>query len=340
MRTTFWPATPLHSSSPRAGGRKALWLSIVLALGLGATHGARVSGQMGGVSTDVEVASLLDAIEVGSAKQERLDLETSELAGKRDQVGGALKRQVRALYRLHRAGAPLAGGVDAVLRHVARVERLRRIVRRESEQLKALTHKTNALRVEASKTTQAVEESRSRLTELQAGVGRAAAVPHSDMNAVLAVRPSGGGFRPADDSGFYGVRLVDPGPATTFESLRGNLASPIRGDVRIQVSRREESDGPGLELQAPVGTPVRAAAAGRVAFSDRYGSYGRIVILDHGDGYYTVYGGLGAVEVRVGDDLSRDARIGSIGTDFSPSALFFEVRQGTRTLEPRSWLGL
>jgi len=64
------------------------------------------------------------------------------------------------------------------------------------------------------------------------------------------------------------------------------------------------------------------------------------VILDHGDGYYTVYGGLGAVEVRVGDDLSRSARIGSIGTDFSPPALFFEVRKGTRTLEPRSWLGL
>jgi septal ring factor EnvC (AmiA/AmiB activator) len=85
---------------------------------------------------------------------------------------------------------------------------------------------------------------------------------------------------------------------------------------------------------------VRAVSAGRVAFSDRYGSYGRLVILDHGDGYYTVYGGLGAVEVRVGDDLSRQARIGSIGTDFAPAALFFEVRKGTRTLDPRAWLGL
>ena len=84
---------------------------------------------------------------------------------------------------------------------------------------------------------------------------------------------------------------------------------------------------------------MRAVAAGRVAFSDRYGSYGRLVILDHGDGYYTVYGGLGSVEVRVGDDLSRNARLGSIGTDFTPSALFFEVRKGTRTLEPRAWLG-
>jgi septal ring factor EnvC (AmiA/AmiB activator) len=136
------------------------------------------------------------------------------------------------------------------------------------------------------------------------------------------------------------MRVLDPSPTAGFEAERGKLGSPVTGDVRIAEGRRAESDGPGLEFQAPVGTPVRAVSAGRVAFSDRYGSYGRLVILDHGDGYYTVYGGLGAVEVRVGDDLSRQARIGSIGTDFSPSALFFEVRKGTRAMEPRSWLGL
>lgn len=321
---------------PTRARRKAAWFAIALALALGAPAVLPVAGQLGGVSTDVEVASLLDTIEVGSAKQERLDQETSELSAQRSGVAGMLKRQVRALYRLHRAGAPLAGGVHAVLRHVARVERLRRLVHHQSDQLQSLSRKTNELRVESSRTNQAVEHSRARLGELQAGASPSA--PVAGMDAVLSNNPSG--FRPADDSGFYGVRLVDPGPTTTFESQRGNLASPIRGDVRIQVSRREESDGPGLELQAPVGTPVRAVAAGRVAFSDRYGSYGRIVILDHGDGYYTVYGGLGAVEVRVGDDLSRDARIGSIGSDFSPSSLFFEVRKGTRTLEPRGWLGL
>jgi len=42
----------------------------------------------------------------------------------------------------------------------------------------------------------------------------------------------------------------------------------------------------------------------------------------------------------VGDDLSRDARIGGVGSDLTPNALFFEVRKGTRTLEPRAWLGM
>lgn len=313
----------------------SLWIAAVLALAL--PQGKPAAGQTAGLSTDVEVASLLDSVEVGSAKQERLERELGELGGRKAALSSSLKRQVRALYHLHRAGAPLAGGVDAVLRHVARVERLKRIVHKQSAELAGLAKKAAELRVESSRGAQALEQARARLTELQsAPAAPASAIP--SVSEVIARSPST--YRGGDDGGFYGVRLVDPGPTTTFESQRGNLASPVRGDVRITVSRREESDGPGLELQAPAGTPVRAVAAGRVAFSDRYGSYGRIVILDHGDGYYSVYGGLGAVEVRVGDDLSRDARIGGIGTDFSPPALFFEVRKGTRTLEPRAWLGL
>jgi len=57
-------------------------------------------------------------------------------------------------------------------------------------------------------------------------------------------------------------------------------------------------------------------------------------------GYFTLYGGLGAVDVQPGDDLSRSARIGSVGGDTFPTALFFEVRRGTRALPPRGWLGL
>jgi septal ring factor EnvC (AmiA/AmiB activator) len=131
-----------------------------------------------------------------------------------------------------------------------------------------------------------------------------------------------GSAAPRADSGFYGIRFSDQGEAGPgFEALRGRLPSPVGGEVRVVDARREESDGPGIEFQAPVGTAVRAVAAGRVAFSDRYGSYGKLVILDHGNGYYTAYGGLGAVEARVGDDLSLDARIGAIGGDSNPPAL-------------------
>jgi septal ring factor EnvC (AmiA/AmiB activator) len=309
--------------------------TVLIASAVGSLISARVLGQAGGgISTDVEIAGLLDEIETSTARQERLEREVADLGAKRDQTRHDLRAQVRTLYRVTHAGLlPLAGGMDAVRRHVARVKHLRRVVEKQALRLGSLESQAKSLRAEGGKAQSELQGARSRLTALQSaptGGGRG-------ISGVFAAR--GSSYRPADEAG-YGLHLVDPVPGASFEGERGNLASPVMGDVRIVSARRAESDGPGLEFQAPVGTAVRAAAAGRVAFSDRYGSYGRLLILDHGNGYYTVYGGLGSVEVRVGDDLSRQARIGSIGTDFAPSALFFEVRKGTRTLEPRSWLGL
>jgi septal ring factor EnvC (AmiA/AmiB activator) len=314
---------------------------VLLALGalsalLCAWRAQPVRGQSSGVGTDVEIAALLDTIEASTARHGRLETEAAELTAQRRDTQLGLRNNVRALYRITRSGlSPLVGGMDAVLRHVARIKRLQRLIAKQSGKLNAIDGRTRSLQAARAAADQALRQARARLSALQSGQASS-----SGIDGLIA---QSGEFRAAgDESGgsFYGMRMIDPPPSSSFESARGNLASPVTGDVQLVSAQRAESDGPGLELRAPVGTAVRAVAAGRVAFSDRYGSYGRLVILDHGDGYYTVYGGLGAVEVRVGDDLSRSARIGSVGTDFSPPALFFEVRKGTRTLEPRGWLGL
>jgi septal ring factor EnvC (AmiA/AmiB activator) len=85
---------------------------------------------------------------------------------------------------------------------------------------------------------------------------------------------------------------------------------------------------------------VRAVFAGRVAFTDRYGAYGRIVILDHGEHYYTVSGNLGAVDVKVGDEVSAGERVGTVGDDGQGAVLYFEIRHGSQTVAPGPWLGL
>jgi septal ring factor EnvC (AmiA/AmiB activator) len=92
-----------------------------------------------------------------------------------------------------------------------------------------------------------------------------------------------------------------------------------------------------------------------VAFADRYGAFGHLVILDHGDHYYTVMGDLGAIDVRVGDDVSAGARVGSVGVapardgaidgeragdPARPAGLYFEVRHGATAVDPSLWLGL
>jgi septal ring factor EnvC (AmiA/AmiB activator) len=319
---------------PKLVAAATLFCALALASGVSRAE----IGQRSGIGVDVEMARVLDGIESDGEKQTRLREELDSLTKRRAQTGTALKSRVRALYRITRAGmAPVAGGLDAVRGHVARVKRLTNLVKSDSAQLRTLEARAKLVRAESSLVEASLTRSRERLTALQdQGLTASAG---DDFMQMVASNPQGVAIQEPNGA-FYGIRIVDDEPTGTFVTQRGTLATPVSGEVRVVDARRAESDGPGLEFQARAGTAVRGAAAGRVAFSDRYGSYGKLVILDHGDGYYTAYGGLGGIEVRVGDDLSARARLGSIGGDVDEPALFFEVRKGTRTLPPREWLGL
>ena len=85
---------------------------------------------------------------------------------------------------------------------------------------------------------------------------------------------------------------------------------------------------------------VRSVYAGRVAFADRYGPYGKIVIVDHGAHYYSVSGNLGSVDVHVGDEVTPGARLGTVGDDGQGAMLYFEIRHGTETVPPGPWVGI
>jgi septal ring factor EnvC (AmiA/AmiB activator) len=283
-----------------------------------------------GIGLDVEIARLLDEIEGETAKQTRLQGELSALDLHRSQLQSSLKTRIRALYRITRSGmTPVSGGFDAIRQHVARLRRLRALVVNDARAYRDALQHGRQTQTDIAALTASLDHARERLATLQS------------QEAMTSLQPKPRDSVAASNSGssFYGIRLSDAPPRSDFDAQRGKLAAPVTGEVRVVDGRRKESDGPGLEFQAAAGTPVRAAAAGRVAFSDRYGSYGQLVILDHGNGYYTAYGGLGGVEVRVGDDVSPYARLGTIAADPQP-ALFFEVRKGAKAIPPRPWLGL
>jgi septal ring factor EnvC (AmiA/AmiB activator) len=71
-------------------------------------------------------------------------------------------------------------------------------------------------------------------------------------------------------------------------------------------------------------------------FASQNEVYGLFVIVDHGERFRTVYGGLGSLDVQVGDAISKSARLGATGS----STIYFEVRRGRRSQDARSWLGL
>ncbi len=93
--------------------------------------------------------------------------------------------------------------------------------------------------------------------------------------------------------------------------LRGRISGEF-GERRV-LNGRPRSPHSGLDIAAPLHTPVRAAGAGRVAFTGDFFFYGRFVVIDHGLGLFTLYAHLDRVLVKNGDTIERGRVIGLVG---------------------------
>jgi septal ring factor EnvC (AmiA/AmiB activator) len=231
----------------------------------------------------------------------------------------------------------MAGGFEAFVDHAARVERLRKAAARELAERKVIAAQRLELRRQLT-------DVGARLAVLRANQQAMAQA----QTALLAQQDRAAAFQRAfsSDAGHTAVYGSGAGPldptlsAGGFVAMKGSLPFPIAGRTEIRVAERPGIEGPGLEIQAPMGTPVRAVFPGRVAFADEYGSYGKTVIVDHGNRYFTVSAGLADIEVRVRDDLAAGGRLGQVGMGPEGPGLYFEVRRGAETLEPDDWFGL
>jgi murein DD-endopeptidase MepM/ murein hydrolase activator NlpD len=103
---------------------------------------------------------------------------------------------------------------------------------------------------------------------------------------------------------------------------------------------RGSSRHKGLDLTAPKGTKVRVTADGRVTFAGRSGDFGRLVIVEHSNGYETRYAHLKNIDVKKGKKLKRGAVIGTVGESGNATGphLHYEVRLQGTPVNPRSYL--
>lgn len=96
----------------------------------------------------------------------------------------------------------------------------------------------------------------------------------------------------------------------------------------------------GLDIAGPTGSPIHAAAAGKVLIAGPHGGYGNLVVIDHGNGVTTYYGHNSRVLVDVGDEVQPGDRIalrGSTGQSTGPHC-HFEVRINDEQTDPQAWL--
>lgn len=283
-----------------------------------------------------------DQLERSLATVERADRELRRrLRDLERRDGLALQRSIafgRAYVQASRAGIlPVAGGFDAFVDYAARVERLRKAAARELDQRKRIAEQRLELRRQLT-------DLGSRLAVLRANQ-QAMAQAHT---ALLAQQDRAAAFQRAfsSDPGHTavygsGAGLLDPTTtARGFAAMKGTLPFPIAGRIEVREAERVGIEGPGLEFAAPVGTPVKAVFPGRVAFADEYGPYGRTVIIDHGNRFFTVSAGLDDIGVEVRDEVVAGNRLGAVGLGPSGPGLYFELRRGAETLEPDAWFGL
>jgi septal ring factor EnvC (AmiA/AmiB activator) len=132
--------------------------------------------------------------------------------------------------------------------------------------------------------------------------------------------------------------------AVAFMSLRGELPQPVEGTLAMGFGEHlhprfhTKTLQSGLLIAAAGSAPVTAVADGKVAFADYYQSYGPMVILDHGGGWFTLYTHLAGLDVSKGQVLKAGEAVGSVGDTVDGPRLGFEIRHQAQPQDPQKWL--
>ncbi len=135
--------------------------------------------------------------------------------------------------------------------------------------------------------------------------------------------------------------IPDVEATVAFAKRRGQLSAPVPGKTltAFGATLPDGRTSHGWLMDAPSGTGIRAIAHGRVAFADWLKGYGLIIILDHGEGWMSLYAQNDSLQRDVGEWVAAGdvlANAGSSGGQ-SQSALYFELRRNGQPVDPRGW---
>jgi septal ring factor EnvC (AmiA/AmiB activator) len=138
---------------------------------------------------------------------------------------------------------------------------------------------------------------------------------------------------------------IEP-PGSGFATLRGRLPWPTDGRVvtafGAQVHPRfgTRTFRNGVDIEALEGTDVATVYPGTIVYAGWFKGYGNLIIVDHGNEYYTLYAHVADIGVREGDDVKQGQRIGTVGDtgSLAGARLYFEVRFQGKPLDPEQWL--
>lgn len=137
---------------------------------------------------------------------------------------------------------------------------------------------------------------------------------------------------------------IGSAPSGSFARLKGSLHLPVKGSItnRFGAARDGGSSWKGLFLRAASGGEVRAIAGGRVVFADWMRGFGNLLIIDHSDGYLSIYGNNESLFKQVGESIRGGEAVAVVGNSGGnpESGLYFELRYQGQPLDPLKWVNL
>jgi septal ring factor EnvC (AmiA/AmiB activator) len=141
-------------------------------------------------------------------------------------------------------------------------------------------------------------------------------------------------------SGEFLAKDESPVENVEFSALKGQLPWPVKGKIRANTSGGQlESMRDGVLIDAGEGTDIHAVTAGKVVYSEWLRGYGLLMIIDHGNGYMTLYAFNQSLYKKVGDRVQTGDIIASVGQSGgrSRSGLYFGIRQNGKPVDPIQW---
>ena len=210
----------------------------------------------------------------------------------------------------------------------------------EQKALQARTKEIATLKDEAARARAAIERTVAARSELVESIDA-----RRDLNAQLTSELQAAQQRLQASLANFDADAKAPAVSLPLRPFQGALPWPVRGTV---AQRFGPQSNPrfgttivrnGIEIAAAEGQPVRAVHEGTVAYADHFTGFGNLVIVEHGEQAYSLYGNLGSLGVSRGDRVDTQAELGVSGRNPSGNpALYFELRVDGKAVDPLQWL--
>ena len=288
-----------------------------------------------------------------------LKIQRGELEAARDRQRGSISQELKSAYQMGRQGQVKIllnqEQPDTVTRTMAyhryflaaRSEHIA-TYRKTLEQIAALEPKISALSVSLEETGRTLEKQRKRLGAAQKNRQLAVA------NLAASIQSKGGKLKQMESDRKELERLLEaieiavvnlqvPDNYKAFKSAKGKMPWPVAGRKPSNRYGKYRNEGKmrwqGVSIPAREGTSVTAIHHGRVVYADWFRGSGLLLIIDHGEGYMSLYAHNQTLLKEVGEWVTADTPVSTVGSSGGQdsAALYFEIRHQGNPTNPARW---